>query len=265
MRKYLAYWRINLQSTLAYRGPMVIWLTSNIITLIMFVSLWLSAEMVGSSIAGFTKHELVTYYLCGLLLQWMVSWFPFYWFKDEIKNGDLAGTTLSKPISAYWRIFFNELGWHSISIWIGLVAVLVMGYFLFPYLSLSLNVLQIFEAIVAIVIAIFITCTTSICMSLSAFWLTHVDALDGLFWIGRSIFGGQGVPIALLPVGLLSLIKFLPFRYMYSFPLEIIQGKLSQNEYVFGMGMGILWIMILVVIYKIMWTRGTKVYASVGL
>lgn len=264
MRKYLAYWRINLQSTLAYRGPMVIWLTSNMVTLIMFVSLWLSAETTGGDIAGYSKNQLVTYYLCGLLLQWIVGWLPFYWLKDEIKNGDIAGNILTKPVMYYWRTFFIESGWHVISIWGGLLAVLIMGYFLFPYISLSLNFIQLIEVILAVVIAIFITFTVSLCMSLTAFWLTHVDALDGIFWAGRSILGGEGVPIALFPVGILSIVNFLPFRYMYSFPLEVLLEKLSTSEIGWGFVGGTIWIGIFICLYKLLWNEGLKSYASAG-
>ncbi|MDP1743502.1 MAG: ABC-2 family transporter protein, partial [Candidatus Amesbacteria bacterium] len=58
--------------------------------------------------------------------------------------------------------------------------------------------------------------------------------------------------------------KFLPFRYMYSFPLEIILGKLAGKEIVFGFTVGIIWILILVIIYKTMWSKGTKAYTSAG-
>ncbi len=265
MKKYFAYLRMNLQNAVAYRGPMVIWLVSNMVTLIMFVSLWLSAEITGNDIAGYSKNQLVTYYLYGLLLQWIVGWFPFYWLKNEIKNGDIAGSSLSKPVMFYWKNFFIELGWHVVSVWAGLLAVLIMGYFLFPYLSFSLNLFQIIEIILAVIVAIFVTYTTSICMALSAFWLTQVDALDGFFWAGRSILGGEGIPIVLFPAGFLTIVKFLPFRYMYSFPLEVALGKLTATELFFGFVAGLAWTFVLIVIYKIMWDKGTKIYTSAGI
>jgi ABC-2 type transport system permease protein len=263
MRKYLAFLRVNLQNAVAYRGPMMIWLISNMVTLIIFVSLWLSSDIIGGTVAGYSKNELVTYYLVGLLLQWIVGWYPS-WIKNEIKSGDLVGTTLSKPLVFYWKVFFIEMGWHLISVWAGLLAVIFMGYFLFSYLTLTITPLIIIESIFAITVAIFITFTTFMCMGLSAFWLTTSDALDGLFWASRSIIGGEAIPIALLPAGLLGVIKFLPFRYMYSFPLEIVLGKLAGKEIVFGFTVGIIWILILVIIYKTMWSKGTKAYTSAG-
>ena len=92
----------------------------------------------------------------------------------------------------------------------------------------------------------------------------EAESQDGFFWASRSILGGEGIPVALFPVGLLSIIKILPFRYMYSFPLELALGKLSTSEVIFGFVAGLTWIFILTVIYKIMWEKGTKTYTSAG-
>lgn len=254
---------MNLQNAVAYRGPILIWLVGNMVTLIIFISLWLSVETAGGDIAGYSKNELVTYYVVGLLLQWIVGWYPT-WIREDIKSGDMVGNTLSKPVMYYWKVFFIDFGWHLISVWFGLMAVLLMGYILFPYIVFSPTPIQIIQAIIAVIIAIFVTFTTCMCMGLAVFWLTSADALDGLFWAGRSLIGGEGIPIAILPVGLLFTIKLLPFRYMYSFPLEVILGKLSESETVFGFIMGIVWISILVIIYKVMWNKGTKIYTSAG-
>lgn len=264
MRKYLAFLRVNLQNAVAYRGPMIIWLASNIVTLTIFISLWLSSTMIGGDIAGYSKNQLVTYYLVGLLLQWIVGWYPF-WIKDDIKNGDIAGNTISKPINFYWKVFFIDLGWHLVSMWVALLAVLMMGYILFPYLVLSLTFTQIVVSILAIIVAIFVTFSTCICLGLLAFWFTHIGAVEGLFWAGRSIFGGEGIPIALFSINILPFIKLLPFRYMYSFPLEILMGKLQTSDLIWGFITGLVWIGILVWLYKFMWREGLKKYNSAGI
>lgn len=259
----MAYMRMNIQNALSYRGPILIWLMSNVVTLVIFVSLWLSVETTGGKIADYSKNELVTYYVGGLLLQWIVGWYPT-WIRDEIKSGEIVGNTLSKPVILYWKVFFMDFGWHLVSVWVGLLAVLIMGYILFPYIVFSPTLVQIILTVAAIIIAIFVTFTTCMCIGLLSFWLTQADAFDGLFWAGRSLIGGEGIPIAILPAGLLFTIKLLPFRYMYSFPLEIILGKLSEYEIVYGFAAGIIWTLILIVIYQVMWSKGTKTYTSAG-
>ncbi len=263
MKKYLAYTRMNIQNAFAYRGPMLIWLLSNMVTMIVFISLWLSSDAGGGNIAGLSKNELATYYLAGLWLQWIAGWYPM-WIKDQIKNGNIAGDTFSKPINFYWKVFFMDLGWHLISVWVGLVAMLAMGYFLFPYVVLKITLFSAVLIFVAVIIAIFVTFTTSVNIGLAAFWLTQSESLEGLFWAGRSVFGGESIPIALFPPAFLSVVKLLPFRYMFSFPLEIVLGKLGSFDMIFGFVAGLAWIVILVLIYKILWKHGTRTYTSAG-
>jgi ABC-2 type transport system permease protein len=254
---------MNIQNAVAYRGPMLVWLASNMVTMIVFISLWLSADSTSGIIAGLSKSQLVTYYLTGLWLQWIAGWYPM-WIKDQIKNGSIASDTFTRPINFYWKIFFIELGWHLVSIWVGLTAMLILGYFFFPYLVLQITLVSGISIVAAIIVAIFVTYTISVNIGLAAFWLTQSESLEGLFWAGRSVFGGESIPIALFPASFLTVIKFLPFRYMYSFPLELMLGNLGQSEIIFGFGMGIVWVLILGIIYRILWKYGTRNYTCAG-
>ena len=129
MRKYWHYYKLGLISTLAYRGPLLVWLLGNTLSLVAIIALWNSTTS-GSLIGGYTKSELVTYYIVGLTLQWLIGWFPFDQVKTEIANGGIAASTLVKPISYYLRHLFGELGWHSVSPFLGLLvsSVLVFIY-----------------------------------------------------------------------------------------------------------------------------------------
>ena len=101
-------------------------------------------------------------------------------------------------------------------------------------------------------------------MALLAFWFTKVDTLDALFWAGRIIFGGQVVPISFLPGIFKTLAYALPFRYMFSFPLEIYFNKLDSLQLISGLIMQIIWIMIFLLSYKVLFSRGVKAYESYG-
>jgi len=263
MRKYWAFFRANIQNTLTYRGPIFVWLISNILVLATIVAVWLSSSA-GQAIGGYTKPELISYYVTALFLQWLTGWFPFYGIVDEIKHGTIILTSLLKPFSFFWRKFAEELGWHTVSSIIGLVASLIIALALKRYIVFSFFPERILLSIMAIILAIFVVFSMSLCLGLLAFWFTEVSAVDSLFWAGRTILGGQGIPISFIPGIFQTVVRILPFRYMFSFPLEIYFGKLTGSEIIQGIVMQIIWTMAFVWIYRLMWERGRKVYAAFG-
>lgn len=104
----------------------------------------------------------------------------------------------------------------------------------------------------------------SLCMGLLAFWFTHINTVDNLYWACKFLLGGQGIPISFL-TGLLGVVGFiLPFRYVYSFPLEVYFGKLSDLQVVWGLAMQFVWAVAFFFLYRLMMREGTKAYTSFG-
>ncbi len=264
MRKYWHYYKLGMISTMAYRGPLVVWLLGNTLSLVAIIAVWQSATA-SSLIGGYTKSELITYYIVGLTLQWLIGWFPFYQVKEEIANGGIAASTLVKPISYYLRQFFHEFGWHTVSPFLGFLISLSLFFIYRDSVALvHLDLGRILLLAFSVVISILTVFSLSLCLGLVAFWFTSIDQLDGVFWIGRTLFGGQGIPISFLPFFIRQLAFLLPFRYTYSFPLEIYFDKLSTNQIAGGLLIGLTWVVLLIFLYKTMWFFGTRAYTAFG-
>jgi ABC-2 type transport system permease protein len=262
MRKYFAFYKTSLQNSFVYRGPMFIWLASNALSLVTAIAIWFSASA-GQTIGGYTKPELITYYVAALFLQWLTGWFPFYGIRDEIKDGGIVNAIV-KPVSYYWRKFSEESGWHVISSSAGLATTFLFAFFLRHYIVFSLPLAKLVVLALSIILAIFVVFSFSLCMGLLSFWFLEVAALDSLFWIARLILGGQGLPISFIPPAFQPLVRLLPFRYMFSFPLEIYFEKVSRMEIIQGIIIQLFWIAILVQVYKLMWSRGRRAYTAFG-
>ncbi len=263
MRKYFFNYLGSVQNTLTFRGPIILWAIGSLVSLIAIIAVWFAASG-GTTFGSYTKNELISYYILALVLQWSTSWMPFYWLKDEIKDGSIVGNTLLKPVSLFGRALSGEAGWHTISTPIGVAVGLLVLLFLHNYFVPPPGGLQIFLLALSIVQSTFIVFTFSMCMALLAFWLTNINTLDGIYWSLRFIIGGQVIPITFLTGSLLTAAIVLPFRYMVSFPLEIYFNKLSSNELLIGFMIGLFWSIFLFVLYKILLTKGIKAYTAFG-
>jgi len=97
-----------------------------------------------------------------------------------------------------------------------------------------------------------------------AFWFTEVWTVDTLFWAARNFLGGWYLPVSFFPGALKTIIEILPFRYLFSFPLEVFFNKLSLKETFLGAAICLLWILFFLLLYKLMWSKGRKAYTSFG-
>lgn len=226
------------------------------------VFVWLSADA-GMLIGGYTKSELITYYIVSIFLSWIIGWYPF-WIAKDIKTGDIIGQILLKPVSLYWRAFAADLAWHAISLFFGFFASMLFWFVLKNYFVFSMSLERLVVLILSIVLAIFVVFGFCVVVSISAFWLTETSGLNDLFWVLLTLFGGQAYPLSFLPKTIGLLPQIMPFRYMFSFPMEIYFEKLSTTQILQGFSVGIFWVLFIGIAYKILWKKGVKAYNAWG-
>jgi ABC-2 type transport system permease protein len=169
-----------------------------------------------------------------------------------------------KPASGFVSVLFREVGWHIISSVVGLITSLILLYSFPNNVFLIVPLINIFFIFLALTIAILVTFSFSFDMALLAFWFTDVGAIESFFWMGRSVLGGATIPISFLPLWAKNLVIFLPFRYMFSFPLEILFNKVNLIEIFQGLLIGIIWIVFLYYLYHYLWEKGRRIYSAFG-
>jgi len=263
VRKYLAFYRISIQNTLTYRGPILLWRVGNLLALLTMAAFWLSAKG-GATIGGYGKSELVTYYIFVMFLQWIIFWNASGYVSQEIKEGEFSTRALLKPASYYWQKFAHELGWHTLSPLYGLTIIAVALFFLKSNLVFRFSPLTFFFLVIAIFLGAVVCFSLSMCLGLLAFWLTETSQVNSLLWAGLLVLGGQGIPITFFPDMFRTVIYILPFRYVFSFPIEIFLGRLALEGILVAFVIQVLWIGTFVLLYNLLWKKGVQVYSAYG-
>lgn len=263
MGKYWSFFKLRLQTTLLYRGSVIIFRLSNIILLLTLIAVWLSASSNGL-IAGYTTDGLITYYLVGMLLNSIVFWHSTPAITADIVDGQLGAKALSKPVSYYWQKFFEELGWHTVSPFFGLISVLLVAFFIRGSLQLPPTILASALLLISTALASILFFNLSSCLGLLAFWFTQTEGITSFVWTGVFLLGGQSLPVSFFPPYIIKLIELLPFRYIYSFPLEIYFGRLAPLQLLHGFIVQIFWLIVLGLLYRLLWRRGLKHYSAYG-
>jgi ABC-2 type transport system permease protein len=56
----------------------------------------------------------------------------------------------------------------------------------------------------------------------------------------------------------------LPFRWLVSFPVELMLGRVSPSEALAGLGLQLFWSMAIFALFSRLWKEGVKRYSAVG-
>jgi len=71
-------------------------------------------------------------------------------------------------------------------------------------------------------------------------------------------------PLSLLPEWLQTLAAILPFRWMLAFPTELLLGRLTPTEVIWGAVTQVMWLGLSWGILAVVWSRGVRRYSAVG-
>ncbi len=89
-------------------------------------------------------------------------------------------------------------------------------------------------------------------------------ALNQAYYVAMVFLSGQVAPLALFPPVIQALGTILPFRWMVSFPVEVLLGRLGPSEVVVGYLAQAVWIGASLLVLRLAWRAGTRKYSAVG-
>jgi ABC-2 type transport system permease protein len=99
-------------------------------------------------------------------------------------------------------------------------------------------------------------------VGIMAFWVVEIWPLTDMVEIVMYLFGGTLAPILLLPPTIQRLTEFLPFRYIFYEPVNLLLGNQPDPMSVI-VRQGI-FVAILYVIYQLVWKAGIRRYEGIG-
>lgn len=249
--------------TLAYRGQLFVYTLATLFAVVPAVAVWFG--MTGNGAGGYLRIDLISYYVVGLFIQRLVySSLINYYVHEVTSDGSIVGLFLTKPTSFYWATYAMGLGWLAIAAVVGVIMTILFSTIIGVGITAHLTFTSTILTILAILLATILVFCSSLILGLLALWTTHISSFVSLYWIGLLLFGGITFPLTFFPNNVQKILFFNPYRFMFSFPLEILFSKINFPEILFGFGLCIFWILLFSYLYKIMWKRGVKAYSGYG-
>jgi ABC-2 type transport system permease protein len=258
-RAYPALLRAGFASAVAYRAEFLIWMFSTNMPLIM-LALWAAVARSGP-VAGYTQLGFAAYYLCTLLVRLLTGSWVVWEMTMEIRQGTLA-LRLLRPIHPLLAYSAENLA-----------AVPLRGVVALPVLSVLLWAargqlghdpllwLMLWPALFGAWLLTFLV------MALIGTLALYVESAASLFeaWLGVSaVLSGYLVPLDLFPQAVQRIALALPFRFLLSFPVELMLGKHSAGHALLLLGGQWLYVAAALVATTLVWRAGLRRYSAYG-
>lgn len=256
-----AQFRYQFLNELAYRARMTIWFLVDVIQLAMFPLIWLATLGESETLAGYGQKEIVTHFLLVFVVSSIVQFHGMFWIARDIRDGTMT-RYLVRPI-AYLR-FINIGSFSSLKPFITIPFFVVIALILHRYVAAPASWWELALGVIAMIVAALMARSVSNIFGLTAFWLEDVRAVANINWALMFVFGGAFAPIAFLPDVMQTIALWLPYRYLWSFPVELYLGQLHPTQIAQGFAMLCVLAIGLASVVHIMWRRGVRRYSAVG-
>jgi ABC-2 type transport system permease protein len=247
---------------LQYRVSLVIWMISQVLDPVIYLIVWSAVTQAGGGeVGGYTSGNFAAYFLILMLVNHLTYTWIMYEYDSRVREGTLSATLL-RPIHPIHADVADNLSSKILST-PGLVLV-ALGLWMVFRPMVDAVPWALVAALPAIVLAFLVRFLLEWTLALLAFWTTRVNALNQMYFVVLLFLSGQVAPLSLLPRVVQIIAGISSFRWMVSFPVELILGSLTPIQALSGFAVQITWIALCLVLVRIVWRAGVRRYSAVG-
>ncbi len=258
--KYLALMRRSLGVMFEYRASVFIWMLVNIMPLVMLAVWYTLAE--DGPIGSYSQSDFVSYYLLITFARQMTTVWVIHELDYEIRHGQLS-IKLLHPINPIHAFMSDNLADKVLRVAV-LIPLGVIAFIVFPNIHYDVTPATITLMLVTLASAWLMRFLSQYIFALLAFWISEALTLHEIWYATWLLIGGMVAPIELFPAPIAAVAQWLPFRFMLSFPVEIMLGRLTMQELVMGLSATAFWLAVMIVVYRFVWQKGLRQFSAYG-
>lgn len=253
---------INMSTTLAYRGEFFFFMFGAVFGPLVSALVWRAAIASGASLP-IDRSYLMTYFVLLAVVSMLTSAWLSGFLGEAIRNGTLS-VWLARPGSFLYEMAANNISEKAFKSVVLFPMVLAFAWLFRRDISIDAAAWRWLVAASAVLMGAVIAFSLDVAEGSLAFWVDDIGGIVRARGLLMAILAGQVVPLALMPEWAQGFLRAQPFRYILSFPLEVIVADLSRREIGTGLALQALYTVLCVLGARWLWRVGQQSYSAVG-
>ncbi|MBN2414658.1 ABC-2 family transporter protein [bacterium] len=259
---YVQQFKITLASFVQYRAAIFIWMIWHVIEPLVYLSVWsVVTRSLGGNVGGFTGGDFASYFIAMMLVNHLTYTWIMWEFEYRVRHGILSFMLL-RPIHPIHSDIVDNVTSKLLTLPMMIPSAMLLALLFRPVFHPVPWAMAAF--VPAVFLAFLLRFIVEWALSLAVFWTTRISAVNQGYYVITLFLAGQMAPLALLPGAVRIAATVLPFRWMISFPVELLLGRLTPQEALAGIGAQIVWLAIGFTILRRAWRAGLRIYSAVG-
>ena len=259
MRQYFSHFKLQLLTGLQYRSAALAGLYTQFFWGFLYCMVY-QAFYSHTSIDSMSFKELISYvWLNQALFSLIIIRTKDSEIIDSIKNGTVA-YELCRPYDLFSWWYLKLLAKRYANVALRFIPVIVLAFLLpSPYcLSLPYSI----ECFILFLISLFlgtliIVSINMMIHSISFFTMQEKGIASIITTIGE-LLGGMYVPLPLLPLLILSITEYLPFRLVSDLPFRLYSNNINGMYALKSIILQFIWVILLFIIGKLVMKKALK-------
>lgn len=270
LSSFTDYWPFAqsvIQRRLRYKLSFFMRILGGLLQVLIMYYLWMAIynNSTTGTMYGFTRTDMVTYVVISYIASKIINVGVEWTIAGEIRDGSIA-INLIRPLSYLKRLLFESFGEVTLQV----VTVVIPLWCIFASIKVFVlkETLPSIPTLLLFLLSLVLGYTTlflfNFIFGLSAFYVTYIW---GFMILKNTIFrflSGEIIPLVFFPAIIGDILKYLPFSSLNYTPVMIYMGKYTGEALWFSLGVQAVWIIILYIIVKILWSRAIKRLTILG-
>lgn len=248
------------------RSKCVVWFLMSVLIPSLICMYWVIALRDNPQLATlFSTSKIISYYITIVVLNALLtSHMKEHTMRVDIQNGGMSRYLL-KPQSYYWyNIIFEEIPYRIIQGIYGFIIMAVIALAFPGFLTIGHESGLFILGVLSGIMGFFICANIEIMLGLLAFWFYDLKLVHNAYEVIYIMLGGINIPLYLFPHFLEQIAYFTPLPYIIYIPTLFLTGQVEGPAVIGLIARQFLWLLVTSIVYRIIWTKGIRVYTASG-